>query len=352
MKKNLLLAVVMLFAGALSAQNEVAILSHNGTLTSYSGATALAQALSSAVSEDIITVSSGTFSINSIPAGVTVRGAGFEEDIEAGGILPTIVTFSGNSGPLTINQNANIEGIRFNDNVSIYGNVHLTKCYFEDYLYVTNASNATIINCFIQGTMNGSGLQNSTITNSIIGSYNSGSTGNQLRNCIVGDLYYGTLNTTTNGDQFTGCILITSSNASSTRSQTNCHNCIGLYRNNDGYTPFFQNAINYAEFQQMTEEQRLAALATCDTTHHNYNASSFGELFEALTSITAAPYTNYSLTPVFDTLANRLNIGVYKGMVPYTPFVNRPHYVRTYVSPRTTADGQLSIGIQVVTDED
>lgn len=376
MKKSLLLAVVMLFAGALSAQNEVVILSHNGTLSNYSGTTALSQALAAAVSGDIVTVSSGNFSITSIPAGVTVRGAGFEEDIVAGGILPTIVSYSG-SGNITINNRAFVEGIKFTSNVKVCDSVKLSKCYFYNYLYPyrsnTNgydsydAKKLEIVNCYI-GTIQNNNMKNSIITNSIIGNYgasgaNSSGGGNQVNNSIIGEINYSLLNAENNRDIFTGCILMTNTNCSSTRKQDNCYNCIGLTRQSsycNAGAPFFndnsQPAINYVQFLNLTQAQQDSVLALQSTQmsqqHHNYNANTFGELFETLTSVTAAQFTDYSLTPVFDTLAIQYNIGVYKGMAPYTPFVNRPHYIRTTVSPRTTADGQLSIDIQVVTNED
>ena len=365
MKKTLLLALTMLLAGAVSAQNEMAILSHNGTLTDYYGTTALQAALSAAVSGDIVTVSSGTFSISGIPEGVTVRGNGFEEDLVAGGIMPTIVNYSSNSGRLIINKSAVVEGIKFSYNVFVCDSVHLSKCYFCNNLYpyrsynnneYYDATNLEIVNCYINYIQNNN-MQNSIITNSIIGNYGKTTSNGgrvQVNNCIIGDINYNLLNATTTPDVFTGCIFrYQGLNNNSQRNQTNCYNCIGLcFDNNNNPHPFFQSAVNYVAFQQMTEEEKVAELATKDTTHHNYNATSFGELFETLTSVTAAQFTDYSLTPVFDTLANRLNIGVYKGMVPYTPFVNRPRYVRTNAAPRTTSDGKLSVDIQVVTVED
>ena len=367
MRKPLLLAIVMLFAGAMSAQNEMAILSHSGTLTDYYGTTALADALSAAVSGDVVTVSSGSFNITSIPEGVTVRGAGFEEDLEAGGIMPTIVDYPNSSGSLIINKKAKVEGIKFVDNVKVCDSVYLSKCYFGNSLYPYrnvngndhyDATNLTIVNCYIS-TIQNNNMKNSIITNSIISDYgktspNGGLT--QVKNCIIGDISYDILNTTTTPDVFTGCILITNTNCSSQRKQTNCYNCIGLYCSEGA--PFFaasgDTAINYTAFLQLTQAQQdsVLALTYTNSAHHNFNANSFAELFNFLTYVTAAPRTDYSLTPTFDTLALQYGIGLFQGMAPYTPFVNRPHYLRTNVSPRTTNDGQLSVDIQVVTVEE
>ena len=198
MRKPLLLAIVMLFAGAMSAQNEMAILSHSGTLTDYYGTTALADALSAAVSGDVVTVSSGSFDITSIPEGVTVRGAGFEEDLEAGGIMPTIVDYPNSSGSLTINKKAKVEGIKFVDNVTVYDSVYLSKCYFENYLYLYyrinsnyyDATNLTIVNCYIS-TIQSNNMKNSIITNSIIRDYGKSSPNGgltQVKNCIIGEI--------------------------------------------------------------------------------------------------------------------------------------------------------------------
>lgn len=43
-------------------------------------------------------------------------------------------------------------------------------------------------------------------------------------------------------------------------------------------------------------------------------------------------------------------VGVYGGMVPFTPRVNTPRYVKCNVAPHTTPDGKLSVDVEVVSE--
>ena len=80
MKKTLLLALAMFFATVSFAQQQLATLNHNDSITVYYGASALQQAHNAAVAGDIITLSPGSFTSVTITKPVSIRGAGMFPD--------------------------------------------------------------------------------------------------------------------------------------------------------------------------------------------------------------------------------------------------------------------------------
>lgn len=344
MKKTLLLVIATMVMGAVCAQNEMAILNHNDNLSVFYGTTALKSALDSAVRGDVITLSSGNFSCYSFKSGITVNGNGFEEDLVAGGQMPTVVTYSGTSsyGYLEIHDTVALSGLKINSQARVFGSdVQLTKCYFYDLVH-ENGGRTTIVSCFIDRMSSCS--NDAVISNSIINQFGSTGARTQVMNSIVwSSINYGV----TNGTYCTmyNCIVMMNYNGVS---QAGCYNCIGI--NTSTNTDFFTGAINYLQFQGMTQAQKDSVLAVTEMSHGNYNASNYAEVFQTYRGSSYTPRLDFSLTESFDTLIAEL--GVYHGMMPYTPFVNRPRYVRTNAAPRTTLDGKLSVDIQVVTTEE
>ena len=331
--------------GTLFAQNEMAILNHNGNLQAFYGTSALNVAIDSAVAGDVITVSSGTFPIYSIKSGITVNGNGFEEDLVAGGIMPTILTYAGSgySTYIAINDSAVVSGLKFNHQTRVFGsNVQISKCYFYD-LVNGGSDHTTLVNCFFDRLSNcGSDW---VITNSIVAIFASGGTRLQVHNSLV---YTNTWYSITNGSYgtfYNSVIMVNTGNLA----QTGCYNCVGI--NTSGNTPdLFTGAINHLQFQNMSQTQQDSVLAVADQSHGNYNASNYAEVFKTFRADYYTERLDFSLTTAFDTLMT--DLGVYKGMMPYTPFVNRPRYVRTNAASRTTLDGKLSVDIEVVTAEE
>ena len=92
MKKLFLsLVAAIVAATATYAQNSlIAVLSHEGEVSTFYGITALREAHDAAENGDVITLSSGTFNSCDITKAVTIRGAGMEVNSETGA-LPTII---------------------------------------------------------------------------------------------------------------------------------------------------------------------------------------------------------------------------------------------------------------------
>lgn len=83
MRRIVLFALATLFATSAFAQQQLATLNHNDSITVFYGQSALEQAHAAAVNGDIITLSPGRFQTNStltITKAVTIRGAGMMDD--------------------------------------------------------------------------------------------------------------------------------------------------------------------------------------------------------------------------------------------------------------------------------
>ncbi|MBQ6769947.1 MAG: hypothetical protein IJP44_03070 [Bacteroidales bacterium] len=111
------------------AQNQVATLQHNDTITGvFYGQNAYSSAYNAAVDGDVITLSSGTFAGILVSKSITIRGAGCVYD-SLTHVLPTIIT-----GNFSIrSSNVSFEGIWFTGDVNISDwyinhNIGFDKC--------------------------------------------------------------------------------------------------------------------------------------------------------------------------------------------------------------------------------
>ena len=122
MKKLFLCLVSLLTVTVNYAQNTlVATLSHGENVQVFYGAKALVDAHNAAENGDIITLSSGNFSIASITKAVTIRGAGMY-DSEDKSIKATTISSNGSFGltlniPKNLSQQLIVEGVYFRSRV-------------------------------------------------------------------------------------------------------------------------------------------------------------------------------------------------------------------------------------------
>ncbi len=336
MKKTLLLLLVTFFASMGFAQQQLATLNHNDTISVFYGAAALQQAHDSATNGDIILLSSGTFNHITISKSVTIRGNGMVRDTISG-TEPTII----NSCNLQSNiDNFIIEGVRIASYTSFsYGaitNPLFTKCMIDFLQHGGNASmnNATFVNCIIRKfspyQTYGFHFINSIVN--ITGWLFSKAF--SFNNCIA---YIAPDRLTISQDNVpdvtcTNSILI-STNVTQGINPSASYNCLGLcYDNcNDGYFS--------------------------SSSYGNQNISGLNTVFKHFSGIQSDGYlpleTDFDLQ---DSIATNVlgndgtQVGVYGGMVPFTPRVNTPRYVKCNVAPHTTADGKLSVDVEVVSE--
>ena len=211
MKRTLLLICTLLCANVLFAQEQLAALKHNDSISVYYGANAFEQAYNAAANGDIITLSDGIFSTPQyVQKGITVRGNGAVADT-ARKKIGTYFMERFMLRNLGDSLQFSAEGIYFKDfSVTNSLGIKLAKCFFES---IGNVKNAQIINCII---LNGSVNPDEESSNTFV-------------NCILKDISY--LNSTAGPVHFLP-------------TYSNCINCIliGRERTSSDYV-LYNNCI-------------------------------------------------------------------------------------------------------------
>ena len=324
MKKLFLsLVAAIVAATATFAQSSlVATLSHQGEVSVFHGANSLRQAMEAADHGDIITLASGRYNAANIDKAITLRGAGVEEDTITGAFRTQIVgNFNINIAD-TISEHLTIEGIYHESTITFYGtlnNAMLQKCRF-----------ATIENSNFGNTVNSLTCIHCNIVTGIVLPQNSSAS---FISCVVtspSNQYGGTM-------EFTNCII---------------RNEINYIRNS-----FFQNCIFNAS---ASTTQVLSG--TCMATYCVGGASGVNSPFENISKSTNTalslqqvnalfePNTFYELTDEAKSEyvgIDGMEIGIYGGNIPYDTRILSPQITKCKVAAKTTADGKLSVDIEV-----
>ena len=336
MKKLVLSLFALVCATVSFAQNSLlATLSHEGNVTTFYGASALGVAHAAAVHGDVITLSSGSFNPVNITKAVTLRGAGMAVD-SVHNILPTII-----SGDFTINipdsvtQRFTLEGIYHNHKIRYINlnNAMFVKCRLneiEDYNTGCKLKNATFTNCRFGYRLYLSSYSSASCINSII--QDPLGSNFDFRNCVI--KFYTTASgwgayAVTNS-MLSNCIIYGlggSNSYSSFQTSTTAYNCVEV--NNSTSNPTFKNIPNNTN-----------KYATCDAVFKTYKGARMGvsdnETFE-LTETAKATYLGTDGTQV----------GIYGGMLPFDTTPSNPRITKCNVAAKSTADGKLSVDIEV-----
>lgn len=322
---------VFCFVVQVSAQSSVlATLFHEGEVSIFSGSTALRQAHAAATHGDVITLSGGSFMSVDITKAVTIRGAGMEmSETQA---MPTIIT-----GDFTINvtdsvsQRLIIEGIFHNQDLSyenVPSNSLFLKCRLKslNYQYFSSKMpNASFIHCKITeefrlgGTESTASIINCVIRGLLVGNSNCGI---EVYNSLVmiSDNYNYNL-------VFNNCILFSKTYSSDYMKNFMAYNCIGYsYAGND----IFVNIPNSTNI--MVDD-----LSTVFKTYQGQDTDKLdSEKFE-LTDEAKSKYIGTDGTQV----------GIYGGSLPFDPTTTNPQILKCNVAGKSTADGKLSVDIEV-----
>lgn len=335
--KKLFLSLVALTAATMSfAQSSMlATLSHNGEISTYYGATALRDAYDASQHGDIITLSSGSFTAVNIDKALTIRGAGMQVDTVAK-TYPTIIAgnFSINI-PDSIEQRLTMEGLYNNFTITIKGtlkNASFLKDRFKTISPESNFTrmkNLTFIHCKLSGRLTLPAESSASCVNCYLYQpfcSNSTSSNFEFSNCIIRDAD-GDMNCITSST-FTNCIIYTSysSNTQYDRipSSSSAFYCVGK----NSYNNMFANIPN------TTNTNLTGALNTLFKTYTgSYNDN---ETFE----LTDAAKTQYLGS-------DRTEVGIYGGSLPFDPTPTNPQITKCNVASKSTADGKLSVDIEV-----
>ena len=344
MKKLFLVFIaVFSFIAQASAQSSVmATLHHDGDIKTFYGTSALRQAHEEAAHGDVITLSSGTFVSTNITKAITLRGAGMGLD-SISGTEPTMLTGDfkitiANDSTLKDNDAFTMEGIYHYDDITLGANLHnpqFIKCYlgYVNYSSTFSICKGTFIHCFL-GLLDidygSASLFNCYVIDPRMDS-SSTTASFEFQNCVIQYGYLYKLERST----FRNCFIygIASSSSSSydvISSTSTAFNCVGTRKNYD--------ASMFANIPNTTNKQ----------------VSSVSEVFKTWTGavLGATSLRTEKLELKDDAKTKYLGndgteIGIYGGSIPFVASPSNPQITKLNVASKSTADGKLSVDIEV-----
>lgn len=220
MKKTILLLLVFcaaLMANA-QAQNDepTAILQHGNQATVYTGANAFSLAYNAAATGDVITLSAGTFNVQTslIKKKLSIYGAGFE-DHQATGTSRTVL-----KGTLNLaDHDQLLEGLYVEGDIipyydQKYSNLTMNRCFVTGNIIIYQITDSQINQCYVAGAIKcGGTYSNYVATNFHVSNSNFSWIGNfrlpnsvYVDHCLVRDGFTEGANDTNNAYNFTNCI--------------------------------------------------------------------------------------------------------------------------------------------------
>jgi hypothetical protein len=326
MKRTLLLICTLLCANVLFAQEQLAVLRHNDSTSVFYGQSAFVQAYTAATHGDIITLSDGIFSApSSVKKGITVRGNGAVADTAR---KSTGTYFMENFIVQNLGDSLQFsaEGIYFDYFQANYSyDIKLTRCYVD---VIRNVDGLQATNCVIKGSsaysdcLSGNSTHQNRYINCILKGNN---------NCCIP--HYAICN---------NCIMIGREFSNTTYYQYN--NCIVIR----GYTSdtILNGAVNNSVLIGFTGSDSPASSGNV--------VMSLSDVFENWDgeSLSTDLETYVLKSSVSDSIQglDGSEVGIFGG---FMPFDWRPSYSiikRFNVANRTTADGKLSVDIEVISE--
>lgn len=324
MKKLLSFFLVLVCAMSSFAQTSMmATLNHEGTISTFYGTLALRQAHAAAVSGDVITLSSGTFLSTDITKAVTIRGAGMEVS-KAYDIVSEPTVLGGNFNieiPAEDTGRLTLEGIFHN------GNIYFSEGQVKNALFLKSrfkginmsslckVQDLTVLNCRFSGSISvGSGT--AQFLNSVVNNFGDGYM--SFSHCVI--LSGSTGNS---GNQYKNCIICSEGAVSSSSSAYN-----NLFIT--GNTNILNYVPNNTNLRVPTSDERFAYL-------RGYDDSKDYKLTDQNRDVLKA--------------TDGGEIGIYGGSLPYSAIPTNPQITKFNVASKTTADGKLSVDIEVKSGE-
>lgn len=331
MKKLLSFFLVLVCAVSSFAQTSLmATLNHEGTISTFYGTVALRQAHAAAVSGDVITLSSGTFLSTDISKAVTIRGAGMYVT-KAYDIVsePTVL-----SGDFRIKIHAEdtgrltLEGIYHNETIMFYEgqtkNALFLKSRFKDISRTGDCKvqDLTVLNCRIAGRIDLDDGNSAQFLNSVIDGFYRGYF--SFNHCVIRDSYN---ELGRSGNEYKSSIICcTNQYQNSFSSSSSAYN--NLFISDE--TKILSNVPNNTNLRVPTSDERFAYL-------RGYDDSKDYKLTDQNRDVLKA--------------TDGGEIGIYGGSLPYSAIPTNPQITKFNVASKTTADGKLSVDIEVKSGE-
>lgn len=320
---KLIFAAVVMAINSMAQVGQVAILSHNEEMTVFYNQTALIDAYEKAMDGDVITLSSGRFHAVDINKNVTLRGVGLNVGTSGKNISPTYI-----SGRMSVkleeetSEQVIFEGLTFLDNLELdyVKNILFQKCMFTGSVYSNNDPNLaeTLKEC--QYTF----MHCVATTDYQIISLRYGET-SFVNSVIKG---FSTENNDYSGANVLNSII--SPNGIETFSNCNFTNSIIIPDEGGiGDTSVGSNCIVTSTNVGMKNGVNITYVQNSDIL---FNDNSFYEL------------SDYAL----DILgSDGKQLGIYGGTMPFESLPSGPKIKKFDVASKTTADGKLSVDIEI-----
>lgn len=323
MKRTFLLICTILCANVLMAQEQLATLKHNDSIRVYYGADAFKQAYNAAVNGDVITLSDGIFNSTTVRKGITLRGNGACGDTSRNAMGTYFLDqfYVRNLGD---SLQFSAEGIYFQSfNASTNAtdaayNIKFTRCH------ITSGDGFGIqaVNC-VMPAYSGSSSHRNIYTNCVLYAIPSYSTCN---NCIMRTHY-----TSFSYDiVYNSCIVINKNTATASLGSST-----GIGR--------VENCIIIGNITVTTLVSLGNVAMSISDVFENWNGN----------NITHDLETYVLKSSVSDTIVgfDGSEVGIFGGLRPFEKWAPTYSVIkRCNVSNRTTADGKLSVDIEVVTE--
>lgn len=326
MKKLLLTLTLALFGlNAMMAQSSlVATLSHEGNVSLFYGYNAFVDAMAAADHGDVITLSSGLFASTDITKAVTIRGAAMADD-PVKGILKTEI-----NGGLDIRIPDETNGETLTMEYFFVGNIYNNSKNLQSpkflHLRVGNINDYSGGACMINALFSGidcvgtiiSSASSITVVNSLIKDvyYDDSSRQRNIINSVIYALGSAYSSSTKKYINFKNCIFTNSSIVLD--GSNSCDHCLAIVEN--GNADIFANIVGGT----------------------NWTVNSSSEIFTG--------EDNYVLTPTAAQTylgTDGTQVGIWGGSMPWTTTADNPSITKCQVAPRSTADGKLSVEIEV-----
>lgn len=295
------------------AQVQVATLQHGDSVRVFYYADAFVNAYNAAVRGDVISLSAGAFTTCTINKdSLTIRGAGMDQTFFAS-------SFDLGSSSNSSMNSITMEGIYCGSYVYPRRSleVHFTNMYFDCYSNTSYTLTGQFVNCLFDG-YHGNTNCTPTLINCLVNDlYNSNS---NYINCVVRASNFSNLT----HSSFINSVLVLRSSNYSLPSTALAQNCIGV-RETATSGNIFGSCINQNSTMVGTD------------VFSNFSLDYMNPDRYILTDSAQAAYHGTDGTQV----------GLFGGFVPYTASLSYPVISHMNVAPRTTADGRLSVDIEV-----
>lgn len=355
--KKIIFALTAMFGfapWAMAQSSTLATLHHDGEIKTFYGANALVEANNVAADGDVITLSSGTFNApaDTITKAITLRGAGMELDT-LNNVDPTII--QGNlvlNIPETATDNFILEAIDLTHYIWYCGTLkapQFIKSRMNGVVQSKSDKNARVIDakalhCIITYDFDLATNSSATLINCYVRDPNcidAETSCFEMQNCVIECDYPGYIKTSI----IKNSIIVHKYGGSTfgenyqLPSTTTAYNCVGVWEGSGGSSSTKGSLFKYQTNTTNTELSKQTAYTNIFKDYDFYN-----------NSIKNFSTTRLELAESFKSLykgSDGTELGIYGGTFPFDPISTNPRITKCEVAGKTTADGKLSVTVEV-----